>query len=265
MNHMILLGFLVILAIGILVWETSARETSAREGFQDIVVTGAKCAQGYTFFNDKHGNSMCCRGTVNPITHECMNTTSLTDICSFSERVPDPRDPSRTLSSCAETIRREYASLAATHCPKQFPFYAKNDRGDMKCCKHATINNGTDCTSENISRKDYCMVSPKVDGIPTCASMQLEERNVCPTGFQASKYTLGETETKQYNVPLSGHVIPTCTTFQESCITPAVLKELKSKGMFANKKADEWKYSCLAWERQNLKRDQTFTMDTSYP
>lgn len=29
------------------------------------------CPQGYTFFNDENGDSFCCKGRVNPYTHQC--------------------------------------------------------------------------------------------------------------------------------------------------------------------------------------------------
>ncbi len=50
----------------------------------------------YTFFNDSAGASFCCRGRVNPYTHQC-GAVAEDDLCAFVTNTSDPRNPKRML------------------------------------------------------------------------------------------------------------------------------------------------------------------------
>jgi hypothetical protein len=51
------------------------------EGFSaGPVLESPTCPPGYTFFNDAAGESFCCRGRVNPYTHQCEAPTGHTEM-----------------------------------------------------------------------------------------------------------------------------------------------------------------------------------------
>ena len=69
-----------------------------REGF-----VSRTCPKGYTFFNDKTGHSLCCKGKYIANGHTCSGKNK-EDVCAFVQGVPDPRAPGRTLRTCEEIL-----------------------------------------------------------------------------------------------------------------------------------------------------------------
>ena len=60
------------------------------EGFASQATDVPMCPSGYRFFNDEKGDSMCCKGRVDPLTHKCQGKKP-NDLCAFKPGFPDPR------------------------------------------------------------------------------------------------------------------------------------------------------------------------------
>lgn len=252
-----------------------------REGFQSIV----RCPVGYKFFNSPNGDSLCCKGTINPYTNTCSGTAT-DDICSLSGSVPDPRDRAVTLKNC-RTLTQRQADLATNTCPKDLPHlaaYTKDGVDSYKCCANPVLMAGEEgyiCSAEDLKdTTKYCIVDGK--GTPginqqdkkaerLCSEGKVLETTVCPKDrlgkdvFQRVDYVLGDREAKEYQVAdLKGLTIPTCYRLTESCIPKEALAYAKKRGAFTEYDADTWKYSCAVWEKQEKNQPVSGRVDT-YP
>jgi hypothetical protein len=231
------------------------------EGFQAPILTTPQCPAEYKFFNDKLGESFCCKGQVNPYTHTCMSNT-VSDLCAFKPNVKDPRDATRILPLCSEMISSQHAANETSFCPSAMPNYGTKG----KCCMSGTDLDGYDCTDyDNAHPKQYCVVKgPLKAGEQACDALQRDEQTVCPTGLQKTNYVLGEKEKAKYGERVAGVKIPVCFTPESSCIADKALSYAQQQGAWTDKNPATWKYACTNWEQINLRRDMTGISDTNY-
>lgn len=237
--------------------------SSQIEGFAVALGDTPKCPNGFKFFNDKKGESFCCGGKVNPYTHTC-EATGAAQLCAFKPEMKDPRKPSSELPLCSSMIAKTTATAAKEKCPAQFMNYASIG----KCCLTDSDLDGYDCTS--LDRNDptrYCVTEgrPLKAGEKRCNALQMDERTECPKSLQKMSYTLGAREVQKYGPAAKGVTIPFCFGMESSCIPNNVVKSVQAQGVYADKKVDNWKYACSQWEKVNVRRDLTGTMDGSYP
>lgn len=227
------------------------------EGF----TTTPKCPTGYKFFNDKIGESFCCKGKVNPYTHACMGT-GVGDLCAFKPNVQDPRNPSAWVGMCSSLITEITATAARNSCPTALPNYASIG----KCCLSSTDLDGYDCSDyDNANKKQYCIVSGTLkSGEQSCSTIQRGEQTTCPATLAKVNYTLGDKEVAKYGTGVKGLKIPVCFTPESSCIADNILTYAQQKGAWTDKNAATWKYACANWERVNVQRDLTGVSDLNY-
>lgn len=233
------------------------------EGFQSAPMTSPRCPSGYTFFTDATGESLCCKGTINPFTHTCRPTPAAGDsyggLCAFRPDVPSPSNPSQSLPLCAGVIQAVTQANGAAVCPPSLPVYASGGDQRQSCCKTATNLDGTDCTSTDLTSNNFCRVNPTstVSG-RDCAQMRLfETSGECPAGLQKGLYTIGSTEKKVY--PNASGVVPACFGMQRSCFPDSVVASLQQQGTFTSQPADpkQWAFSCSGYQKFFVDKDMS--------
>lgn len=266
----LLAGLVLVVVLYIVLRPDSSSITSATkwlsshiEGFAVALGDTPKCPSGFKFFNDKKGESFCCGGKVNPYTHAC-EATEASKLCAFKPEMKDPRNPAVQLPLCSSMIARTTQTAVKENCPGQFMNYASIG----KCCLTDSDLDGYDCTS--LDRDDtsrYCVTGgrPLKAGEKRCSLLQMEENASCPKPLQKMSYTLGEKEAQKYGPAAKGVAIPFCFGMESSCIPNNVIKSVQPTGVYADKNVDNWKYSCSQWEKVNLRRDTTGSVDSSYP
>jgi hypothetical protein len=219
-----------------------------------------RCPVGYTAFHSPAGDSLCCKGEINPYTHQCSSLTT-TGICALSANVQDPRDPTKILPLCSSLIEDTYSSESAAQCPTSLPNYAEESETIAKCCKNPIVIRGAGfgCSSEDRKdRSNYCVVKgPLATGEQRCDAMAAYDKAQCPTDsagrevFQKVEYKLGDREADYYKVPdLKGIPIPTCFRMNESCIPRSSLEYAQVRGAFIEYNPDTWEYSCDVWKKK---------------
>lgn len=243
----------------------------ADEGFQDAKDI-MRCPPGYTFFNGPSGDSMCCKGTVNPYTHQCEGAeTARNSMCALSASVADPRRTFKgeMLPDCRNVIAQQVSEGAASFCPPSLPHFAKESETEEKCCKNPVViagETGFACGSaDKASTANYCIAkgTPNInpaDGKQErlCSEATMLETATCPkdiTGkrvFQNVNYVMGDREAARYDIAdLKGLTLPTCFRLNEVCIPETAITYAKSRGAFTEYDPATWEYSCAVWSRKN--------------
>lgn len=215
-----------------------------REGFADKIVATPKCPAGARFFNDKKGDSFCCRGGLNPFTHTCSGTGE-NDICAHKGGVPDPRNPGRILVECAALIEREHRQDQSTFCPKALPHYGSVG----KCCMSGTDMDNADCIAyDNKDPKRYCKIrGPFASGEQLCSDVILAETTKCPTGLEQILFTPAGQNARR---------LPACFSVQRNCVPTNVIQQAKTDGIGGLKDVPaNWEYSCDQYEKVYVRRD----------
>jgi hypothetical protein len=263
-EHGILIFLLVTLAA---LYLTGVIRTQTAEGFRSSIVPVPNiCQPGYTFFTDKLGVSMCCRGAVDPYKNTCKTAGALEDLCAFTDNVPDPRDPKRMLSLCSNLYTTAYKQSARAFCTKDFPHFASDGLGNDMCCKSLPVSNGSRCTQNDLSdKRKFCVVRGHRNlAGRRCKEVKMFEESNCPPDMKKTTMQVGERERNKYTLTKTT-AFPVCMNMTDTCISDPVLNHLKADSLFTKKNNETWKYSCSAYKRRNIDRDQTFTMDVSYP
>jgi hypothetical protein len=223
-----------------------------------------RCPTGYQFFNDRVGASFCCKGRVDPFRNTCMPDAGANTLCAFQPNTPNPRNPTGPVLPVCGALRTQLnGQNAAQFCANSLPNFA--DSG--KCCRDPAAYGGADCTPEDLRDTErYCIVSATAalrPGERRCADVRLQDAAVCPSALKKIAYTLGEKENARYS-GAAGLSIPLCFGIESSCIPDNAITELKSRGIYTDKNVATWKYSCGVWNRQNVTRDMTGTVDAAY-
>lgn len=227
-----------------------------------------ECPTGYKFFNDKAGNSMCCKGSVDPYKHTCSGKGA-EDICAFLDTIADPRNLSRNLPLCAAVFDTQYQQNSANNCPAGLPYYADNRAGKTMCCKNRAEFNGRQCSNSDMAdKKNYCIVTGTLgEGEQTCDNALLFESAAagCPTGLSMTPILLGTREVTAYGNAAKDLKVPACASMTDTCIPAGVITHLKTKGIYTGKDPETWSKSCSVWTKINIDRDTTITPVTAYP
>ena len=217
---------------------------------------------GYKFFNNEQGASFCCKGTLNPYTHQC-ETSSPSGICAFEPNSPDPRDPKKTLPLCSSIIVDTHAKNQSS-CSPSLPNYAMIG----KCCAHNPDMDGFDCIpSDNADKNKYCKIKgPLKPGERLCAEVGMLESAVCPTQIpQKINYMTGQKEAQAYGPDTAGVFVPVCFGMNDVCIPDSAISYYQGKnGLYKGKNISNWSYSCSGWANKNVNMDQATKMDTKY-
>lgn len=229
-----------------------------------------RCPPGYKFFNGPNGDSMCCKGTINPYMHTCEGVENNKDnLCAFKTNVPDPRKKfsGELLTDCSKFIRE--TSTVSTSCPVSLPYYAKEDDASDKCCKNPIQlfgETGFTCSDADLDDTDkYCILN----GIPTmnpkdkkleklCSGARMMDTAACPTDvtgkdvFQTVSYTMGQREAERYDdSSLNGQKLPACFRLNEVCLPESVIKYAQGLGAYTEYDPETWEYSCNVWSKKN--------------
>jgi hypothetical protein len=174
-----------------------------------------RCPVGYTPFHSPAGDSMCCKGTINPYTHQC--SSKATDaICSLSINIKDPRNPKINLPQCSDLLQSMAANASLTSCPESLKNYAQESEDAAKCCKNPIVIKGAGfgCSSEDLLDKSkYCIVKGDLKtGEQRCDALAAFDGAACPKDssqrdvFQKITYQLGEREADYYKTVSYTHL-----------------------------------------------------------
>ena len=257
-KFLVIVGFLGILTITLMV----VFGTKISEGFVAPPAV-PKCPDAYKYFNAARGESLCCKGAVDPYKHTCSATVT-DDLCAFKKGVLDPRDKTKQqkLRFCADVSGRVADAASSENCTIQLPHYAKIG----KCCFSGTDLDGEDCASADNREKKYCRIrGPLQAGERLCSEIRLIDDATCPTGMHKTTYQMGKREIDAYGEN-ANRVIPICTRVDSTCIPGGTINILKQNGgVFSDKNTDTWKFSCKNWETRNIKRDLTGAFVETYP
>ena len=218
------------------------------EGFQTVPTASPKCPDGYTFFTNATGESLCCSGQINPFSHTCTpnaTTDNYGGMCAFSPGVADPRQTGKTLPLCANVQDAISTSTAKNLCPPSLPIYAAS-LTQQSCCQTATNLDGTDCMADDLRRNTFCRVNPK-KGEPNCETMRALETAICPKSLAKTTYTMGDKEVTKYS-KAKGMIVPLCFGVEGSCFPDDTVRDMKFKGVFTSEPAPEkWKFGCTGY------------------
>jgi hypothetical protein len=238
------------------------------------------CPSGYTFYTDSVGESLCCKGTINPFTHTCsVSATASTaadsygGICAFRPGVSSPLSPGTSLPLCATVTDAIQVSNNNTKCPPSLPNYvAITPSGTTtlreSCCKTGPNADGTDCSPADITAKTFCRINPTSTFSGTdCTVVKLSDQSGgCPVGLQSATYTMGTTETNE-NSALAGVSVPACMGIEHSCFPDNVAQYFKTNNLFSKIPSDpkKWVYSCSGYQQYYVANDRSDTsMVTDY-
>ena len=255
---MIILGIALVLSM----IRRAVKQSARKEGFATPLVSTPQCPIGYKFFNDKVGDSYCCKGDVDPYKHVCM-ATGAGSLCAFKVGAKDPLNKALNLELCTTRIKRQHSASQSVLCPPSLPHYATVGR----CCKAGTDADSKNCMpADNSDVKHYCVTTGVLKkGEQRCDTLQSFEKSSCPKGLQKMSRTLGTSEFKTYGKAAQGMTMPMCFGVDSFCYPDFAIRAAQAKGVFTNKNPKTWKYGCSAWETVNIKRDTTLAVDSSYP
>ena len=246
------------------------------EGFQSGIPTtsptcpaatynsnGTLITPAYTFFTDAMGESLCCSGTVDSVTHTCTpgsSRTPIASLCAFRPGVPNPRDPSNSLPLCSGVVDAVTQNNSKSICPPSLPKYASDNTVNpvkQTCCATATNIDGTECISKDLQAGNFCRVNPAA-GEKKCSTLLNFESVTCPPNLQKINYTMGPKETAVYS-KAEGVSAPLCFGIQNSCFPDDTVKQLQSQGVFTSQPADptKWGYACSGYTKYYVKKDQS--------
>ena len=126
------------------------------EGFASQSTDIPLCPSGYRFFNDEKGDSMCCNGRVDPITHTCQGKRP-DSLCAFKPGLSDPRfSKKRQIGICSDIIRRRQGQAELEFCPPSLPHHAEIG----KCCANPSDPVTGDCIPGDLQRQEgYCLTT----------------------------------------------------------------------------------------------------------
>jgi hypothetical protein len=247
------------------------------EGFNSPIKSPT-CPSGYTFYTDPVGESLCCRGTINPFTHTCsVSATAPTaadpygGVCAFRPGVPS--SSGTPLPLCATVADAMQTSNNTEKCPPSLPNYvAVTPSGTTtlleSCCKTGPNAEGTDCTPTDITAKTFCRINPTATFQGTkCELVKLSDQSGgCPAGLQKATYTMGPTEINK-NAALAGVSVPACMGMERSCFPDNVAQHFRDKSLFSTIPSDptKWVYSCSGYNKYYVANDRSDTsMVTGY-
>ena len=219
----------------------------------------------YVFFTDAVGESLCCAGTVNSLTHTCSANSNAKNapgagLCAFRPGVPDPRVAGQMLPLCSSVVDGVSAANGIAVCPPSLPKYAESPT-QKSCCKTATNLDGTECIESDLQRGTFCRVNPP-NGEANCATMKALETAVCPPSLQTTSYAMGKREAAAYP-NAKGLTAPLCFGVDGSCFPDATVQDLRSKGVFTKEPQDptKWKFACSGFAKYQ-KGEQTGVQTT---
>jgi hypothetical protein len=222
-----------------------------------------KCPPGgYNFFNDRRGESFCCRGRINPYTHMCDAGGGM-DLCAFRPNMPDPRNRHRMLPLCSSMIKKDHSTQQAS-CPGSLPNYASIG----KCCLENPDMDGYNCMPvDNRDFKRYCKLQgPLAPGEQLCSDLKMMAAATCPKEIpQVFWYKTGKREAAAYGAGAENLNVPVCMGMDNICIPDMAIDYYKTNnGLYKDKNTSTWAYSCSGWSTANVAKDTTIKMDKSY-
>lgn len=281
-----ILAVVVLLCIVLVRQQTSPLVTVTQwvndkfEGFQSSPTTSPTCPSAtrdtvgailtpaYSFYTDATGESLCCLGTIDPVSHTCKPSTQIPNsrVCAFRPGVPDPRNPQQTLPLCTAVTDAVTQSNGTSICPRALPKYA-NDGATSKqsCCATATNLDGTDCISTDLQAGNFCRVKP-APGEKNCGALKNFEDAQCPPNLQKINYAMGSTETSVYP-KAAGATVPLCFGIQHSCFPDATVNQLQQQGVFTSQPSDptKWGFACSGYQKYYVNKDYSDpSFNTSY-
>ena len=239
-----------------------------REGF----VTQT-CPSSYRFFNDKAGNSLCCRGTYSANGHTCSGTNK-DDVCAFVRGVRDPRTPGRTLRTCDDIANDLANSGAGKYCASNMPNYitpgnSPNSKKNGGCSISPAEGDGSWFPRQpgsNQSATPYCFISGAssiYDRMqddttfqnPSCETVKLQETVQCPANMSV-KYDKGQLYVhcmvNNYKYDPKNNVPPFCWPDEVVALLPD-----KTGTPLGLEKAKNNCISCSYYKKRFLDKDTT--------
>ena len=273
---LLLLGVLTLAFLGFFKSEESFQTASAPAPTPAIATQNPasqlfRCPPGYSFFNGPNGTSMCCKGTVNPYTHQCIGADTVRNyLCTFSANEKDPRPAFKgdMIPEC-RTVTTQAMANASKACPTSLPHSAKESDTAEKCCKNPVQiygDTGFTCSTEDLKdTANYCVAkgTPAINRTTgkmerLCDEAYMVDTAVCPSDalgkpvFQNVAYVMGDREAIRYDIAdLKGLTLPTCYRLNESCIPETAITYAKSRGAFTEYDPKTWEYSCTVWSKRN--------------
>ena len=233
-----------------------------------------RCPTGYKFFNGPNGDSMCCKGTINPYTHMCEGVEEGKDdqnkLCAFKKNVPDPRKKfsDQTLMDCRKLITIA-AQMESTACPTSLPYFAREDDSTAKCCKNPIQlfgDTGFTCSDADLEDTSKYCIAQGTAGTNLkdkktekyCSGARMMDTAACPTDvtgeevFQTVTYTMGKREAEHYdNSELIGEKLPACFRLNEVCLPESAIRYAQAIGAYSEYDPETWEYSCNVWSKKN--------------
>ena len=122
----------------------------------DYILTA--CPHGYTSFNNKDGDTLCCNGEI--IAGSCINSSQ----CALTA--------SSSVSSCVSVILKDYERKAVDLCPSSMVNYYENKKQTVKGCTSGDLNatmDGLNTTSQPAC-KIYNTLDANLNALDSCSN-----------------------------------------------------------------------------------------------
>ncbi len=185
------------------------------------------CPNGYTFFTDTEGNSLCC-GTskIDALSHSCP-ATGPDGTCAMAPGIEDTRNVSgdiRHYPLCQKIAIQQQQERSGKLCPRIYPNHVTT-AGSYKCCRGSVNQSKTDCVGSNLC--SGLRPGQNMFNTPnSCETERLYEKLTCPPGTNMVK-TLKGTSSKTKDLS-----IPVCVGVKGNCIDKPALDALRTLGLF---------------------------------
>jgi hypothetical protein len=157
---------------------------------EPFLATGV-CPAGFVFFNDAHGHSFCCKGSVQ--NKQCTASGKYT-MCGLAPNLPDPRS-GKPLPTCVQLMKDTDPS--SKFCPSNIPNYVAPGLNDPNSWKYGGCSSGRPTGNGSIFPEGrLCLISnttilnerKNLDkkflhspfGQPSCETLKLQETVKCP-------------------------------------------------------------------------------------
>ena len=235
------------------------------------------CPSGYTFFNDKAGNSLCCKGKYIANGRTCSGKNK-DDVCAFIRDVRDPRTPGRTLRTCDEIADDLANSGAGKYCTSNMPNYiapgnSPNSTKNGGCSISPAEGDGSVFPRQpgsNQPTTPYCFISGAsaiMDRMrhdnefknPSCETVKLQETVKCPANMSVKydKQMYVHCMLNNYKYDPKNNVPPFCHPDEVVALLP-----IKTTGkMMGLEKAKTSCMSCSYYKKRFLDKDTTATCE----
>lgn len=226
------------------------------------------CPAGFTFFNDKRGDSFCCKG---PVTNKQCTASGKYTMCGLAPNLPDPRS-GKPLPTCVQLMKDTDPS--SKFCASNMPNYiapgnSPNSKKYGGCSAGRAEGDGSVFPRQpgsNDPMRPLCVISG-ASGIidrmkddtkfqsPSCETLKLQETAKCPanmtTKYDKQMYVYCMQNNYKYDP--KNNVPPFCWSDE----VVALLPDKTTGKMMGLEKAKTNCMSCSYYKKRFIDKDTT--------